>query len=83
MAVSILEALQNANFNFSNDRAGFLAVAVAKSQLNNAVTLLEKGYPLETEVEPLLEKFGCVDDVPDYGSQDDGDGEPIPQHLDE
>ena len=39
---------------------------MVKEQLNNAVELLDKGYPIETEVEPLLEKYGSVDNVPDY-----------------
>jgi len=38
---------------------------MGKSQLHNAVTLLEKGYDLNEEVEPLLEEYGDVDSVPD------------------
>ena len=63
MAVSILEALQNANYNLNNN--GQLGVMIAKEQLKNAVTLLEKGYSIDEEVEPLLEKYGTVDNVPD------------------
>ena len=41
------------------------ALTIAKSQVHNAVTLLEKGYGLDDEVEPLIEEFGDVDNVPD------------------
>jgi len=63
MAVSILEALQNANYNLNNN--GQLGVMIAKEQLKNAVTLLQKGYSIDEEVELLIEKYGTVDNVPD------------------
>ena len=63
---TILEALQNANYNIDNvKRVGIALLPLVKGQLNNAVVLLEKGYDLEDEVEPLLEKYGNVDDVPE------------------
>lgn len=66
MAVTILEALQNANYNLDNVKyMGMALVPIIKGQLNNAVVLLEKGYDLYDEVEPLLEEFGDVDNVPD------------------
>lgn len=66
MAVTILEALQNANYNLDNVKyMGVALVPIIKGQLNNAVVLLEKGYDLYDEVEPLLEEFGDVDNVPD------------------
>jgi len=66
MAVTILEALQNANMNLDNVAVlGVRLVPLVKSQLNNAVVLLEKGYRLEDQVEPLLEKYGDVDNVPE------------------
>ncbi len=65
MSVTIMEALQNAQINLvGSDHP--LQNAVGKSQLNNAVILLEKGYKLSDEVEPLLEAAGgSVNDVPD------------------
>lgn len=66
MSVTILEALQNANYNLDNLKTmgmGFLPVV--KEQLNNGIVLLEKGYNLEEEVEPLLEEYGDVESVPD------------------
>lgn len=65
MSVSILEALQNAIHNLGNVRmVGVAILPMVESQLNNAVTLLEKGYSLEDKVEPLLEKYGSVENVP-------------------
>jgi len=63
MAVTILEALQNANVNLKANNT--LQLLIAKDQLNNAVTLLEKGYSMAEEVEPLIEKHGSIEDVPD------------------
>ena len=37
---------------------------LAKDQLHNAIVLLDKGYDIYDEVEPLLEKYGKVEDVP-------------------
>lgn len=62
MSVSILEALQNAEINLGNGGFGLM---LAKDQLHNAITLLEKGYSLDDEVEPLLEKYGDVESVPE------------------
>jgi len=65
MAVTILEALQNANYNLDNVcKIGMALLPLVKGQLNNAVTLLEKGYDIHTEVEPLIEQYGDVDSVP-------------------
>ena len=56
MSVTILEALKNANHNFSNiPKIGMVLFPIVKEQLNNAVILLGKGYGLNDEVEPLLE----------------------------
>jgi len=66
MAVTILEALQNAEMNLENvKRGGIALLPLAQSQLHNAIELLEKGYGIHEEVEPLLEKFGDVENVPE------------------
>ena len=66
MAVTILEALQNANYNLDNvAKLGLALLPLAKEQLKNAVVLLDKGYGLYDKVEPLLEKYGNVDNVPE------------------
>jgi hypothetical protein len=66
MSVSILEALQNAQYNLKN--VAFIGTAIIpliQGQLDNAVGLLEKGYDIYTEVEPLLEEYGSIENVPE------------------
>lgn len=66
MSVTILEALMNAEMNLDNVRVlGVSIIPIAREQLHNAIVLLDKGYKPETEVDPLLEQFGSVEDVPD------------------
>ena len=66
MSVSILEALQNASANLDNVKIiGVSILPLAQEQLNNAIGLLEKGYSIDDEVEPLLEKYGSIEDVPE------------------
>lgn len=69
MAVTILEALQAADYNLQSNHG--LGMAIAGSQVHNAVTLLEKGYGLNDEVEPLIEKHGGIDNVPEKESSND------------
>jgi len=61
MSVTILEALMNAEINLGNGPVGIM---LAKAQIHNAIVLLEKGYDLYDEVEPLLGEYGNVDAVP-------------------
>jgi len=66
MSVSVLEALQNAELNLENvKKLGIRLLPLVESQLHNGVALLEKGYGLDEQVEPLLEKYGKVENVPD------------------
>ncbi len=69
MSVSILEALENAEYNLVENRVpgplGEMTRKMGVDQLHNAIALLEKGYALTDQVEPLLEKFGKVEDVPE------------------
>lgn len=71
MSVSILEALMNADYNLQSLRFNGpepVPVTLCKQQLHNAVTLLEKGYTTDMEVEPLLEAAGgTVENVPEAG----------------
>jgi hypothetical protein len=61
-----LEALQNAKYNLCAPGAiARFQQQIGQDQLSNAVTLLEKGYALDAEVEPLIEKYGDVDLVPE------------------
>ena len=66
MSVSIIEALQNAEINIENaKRLGPAILPLAQQQLHNAIVLLDKGYSIGDEVEPLLEKYGAVENVPE------------------
>jgi len=73
MAVTILEALENANLNLKNcEKSKVLMpvlLSIAKEQINNAVILLEKGYDLNEKVEPFLEKYGSVEAVPEKDNE--------------
>ncbi|MFT7282977.1 MAG: hypothetical protein ACI9DM_002715 [Cyclobacteriaceae bacterium] len=65
MAVTILEALQNAQYNLDNAQSMPVLMHLVKGQMKNAITLLEKGYTADELVEPLLEEYGDVESVPD------------------
>lgn len=69
MSVSIMEALHNANHNIDNLGKMPFLLPLIKEQLNNAVTLLDKGYDIFDEVEPLLEQYGSVDNVPEKSNK--------------
>lgn len=59
---SIIESLRNAEYNL---QFGDLSLNLVREQLHNAVELLDKGYSIYTQIEPLLDEYGSVDDVPD------------------
>lgn len=66
MNVTILEALQNAINNLNNFKViGQAIIPLVHEQLSNATILLEKGYSIDDEVEPLLRKHGNVKNVPE------------------
>ena len=73
MSVSIMEALQNADYNLDNAMKMPMLLPMVKEQLHNATVLLDKGYNIWTAVEPLLEKWGSVEDVPELDDNDDID----------
>ena len=66
MSVTILEALENAEHNLTNLSKLPMLLPLIAEQLHNAIALLEKGYSINDEVEPLLEKYGTIEDVPDH-----------------
>lgn len=43
---------------------------MVKEQLNNAIVLLEKGYGIWDEVEPIIEKYGNLESVPEKRTED-------------
>ena len=70
MSVTILEALQNAEINIGHYRQlGPAILPIAVGQLHNAIVLLDKGYGIYDEVEPLLEAHGDVENVPEKGGE--------------
>ncbi len=64
--VTILEALQHAKINLVDNPPISLCVIIGKQQLSNAVCLLEKGYPVHTLVEGILEQYPNIEEVPEY-----------------
>lgn len=60
---TILETLQNAQYNLIESRSE-ISPAFGKEQLHNAITLLEKGYSVNTEIEPILAKYENIEDAP-------------------
>ena len=65
MAITILETLQNAQHNLGP--MGFSgARQIGMSQLNNAIALLEKDYPVNTVIDPILEKYGDGASAPEF-----------------
>jgi len=69
MSTTVLEGLQNAEVNIENvKKIGLVILPLAQDQLHHAVTLLEKGYSINDEIEPLLEKYSRIENVPDKES---------------
>jgi hypothetical protein len=64
MSVTILDALKYAEYNFQKSNGIAPMEALGKRQLHTAVALLLKDYPLHEKVEPLLQRYGDVDNVP-------------------
>lgn len=65
MAVSILEALEAAEYNLGKNKESILAQEIGLRQLHNAIVLLNKNYSIFDEIEPLLEKYGRVENIPE------------------
>lgn len=64
MSVTILEALMNAKHNLKSASIPF-PFSMGKEQLHNAVTLLEKGYSLDDDLDEIIGAHGSADAVPD------------------
>lgn len=61
--LSIYQILENAAFNLTQ---GY-ATATGINQLNNAIALIDKGYPIHEEID--LTPYEDVDEVPDYAEK--------------
>lgn len=66
MGTTILESLKNAKTNLGSVQGigSILPLFLADQQLHDVVILLEKGFDLTDEIEPLLEKYGDAESVP-------------------
>ncbi len=64
--VTIMEALQNSKINLIDNKTSSLCGAIGRQQLNNAVVLLEKGYPIYADIGYLVEKYINIEDAPFY-----------------
>lgn len=72
---SIIEGLQNAQFNVESVarmNPSSIQLIMAKDQLGNAVSLLEKGYSIEDDIEETIEAHGGLDQVPEKSTDDEG-----------
>jgi hypothetical protein len=66
MSSSIMETLMGADHNLKIAVNGLTALLpVVSGQLHNATVLLDKGYGIWTEIEPLLDEYGSVEAVPE------------------
>lgn len=64
MKTTILDILQNAENNL-NKSSNEKAKTLARLQLRNAIRLLHKGYSASDEIQPLLDKYGHVERIPE------------------
>lgn len=63
MSLSILEVLQNAQYNLCEGKIDF-QLTVGKQQLTNAVELLMKDYSLEDDFDEVMDGHDTVATVP-------------------
>lgn len=54
---TILETLQNAKINLIDNASFEMAVILGKTQLKNAVELLNKGYDLDYDIDDVVESI--------------------------
>ena len=60
---TILDAIRNADYNLQKN--GLMGLVIAKEQLHNAAVLLGKGYDIYDTVNPLIEEYGIIENVPE------------------
>ena len=63
MSISILEALENAEYNLCQGKTEINKV-IGIDQLHNAVTLLLKGYGLDDDIEAVFAEYESLDGAP-------------------
>ena len=71
MNVTIMDILENADYNLKNEGYSVTVCGIWRSlaydQLHNAITLLNKGYDLHdtVDVDFLVKQCGSIEDVPE------------------
>ena len=68
MAVTILDLLHDAKLNLCDRGDSRMARMEGRTQLINALMLLDKGYPLDTPIDALIDEYGRLAAVPHYAS---------------
>lgn len=63
---TIMESLENARYNLVVNKGVLVAQRFGVQQLDNAITLLEKGYPVDFDFEHLFTIWEKMEDVPEY-----------------
>ncbi len=67
---TIIQTLQNAQYNLVTYSHDTFAKVVGNTQISNAVNMLQKGYPPNTDIEKTLEEHQVdeVSDLPEYNT---------------
>ena len=65
MSLTLIETLENAEYNLTRDYPDPVNVRMARSQVANVRTLLEKGYDAYDDLDRLLAKYGDAESVPE------------------
>jgi hypothetical protein len=65
---TIIQTLQNAQYNLVTNSHNTFARVVGDVQMSNAINMLMKRYPPDTDVEKTLDKHEVTEvaDLPDY-----------------
>lgn len=72
---SIIDTMRTAQVNLTTNFQSEFARTVGNIQLENAIKMLELGYPAHTDIEETLEHYAVaeVKDLPQYFSQDNSE----------
>ena len=66
MVTTILALLENAEINLRKARLNdTVGLVYAQQQLKDSVILLKKGYSIEDDLGPILEKYNLAENVPE------------------
>lgn len=69
MATSVFEALLNAQHNLSTHNG--ISIEIGKNQLDNAITFLKKGYPIDHVMDDDMDEYENLEqDLPEYEARE-------------